>query len=221
MENINKLAVTIRRPWPIRSFAYFFSYLFHPLFIPLYVTLFLMYVHPSYFTGIDAKTHFWLPFIVADITIFFPVFSIFLLKALGFIKSFFLHTQKDRIIPYIISQVFFFWIYWVCRNYSPALPIILTSFMLGVLLSASTALLLNIYMKISMHTIGMGGLVGLFLLIMQSNTMLMTWPLCLALLISGIICTSRLLISDHTQKEIYLGFFIGVLCQFAAALVTM
>ena len=34
-----------------------------------------------------------------------------------------------------------------------------------------------------MHAIGMGGLIGLFLVIMQQDTMLMTWPLSLVIFI--------------------------------------
>lgn len=65
---------------------------------------------------------------------------------------------------------------------------------------------------------GMGGLLGLFLIIMIYNTMLMTWPLCIALLITGLVCTSRLIVSNHTQKEIYWGLFFGIVCQLAAAI---
>jgi hypothetical protein len=48
--------------------------------------------------------------------------------------------------------------------------------------------------------------------------MLMTWPLSLALLITGVVCTSRLIVSDHTPKEIYMGLLVGLVCQFAAAI---
>ena len=68
---------------------------------------------------------------------------------------------------------------------------------------------------------GAGGLLGIFFIIMQSNTMLMTWPLCGALLITGVVCTSRLIVSDHTPKEIYIGLLAGLLCQLAAALVVI
>lgn len=154
-------------------------------------------------------------------TIFFPAFSVLLLKALGFISSFFLRTQKDRIIPYIVCGIFFFWMYQVCKNYPVKLSPIVPSFMLGVFFASSAALMANIYFKISMHAIGMGGLLGVFLLIMKSNTMLMTWSLSLALLITGIVCTARLIISDHTAKDIYLGLLLGLLAQFAAAMVIL
>ena len=178
-----------------------------------------MYVHPSYFSGIDHQTKLWLPFSVAQLSIFYPLLTILLLKALGFIDSVLLRRQRDRIIPYIASGIFYFWLYQVCRNHPAILNPVVPSFMLGVFLAASAALIANIYFKISMHAIGMGGWLGIFLIIMQSNTMLMTWPLCAVLLITGLVCTSRLLISEHTPKEIYIGLLIGLVSQFAAAMV--
>ncbi len=217
-ELVNKEDLTSNKfPFFIKLLAHFFSYIFHPLFIPLYVTLFLMYIHPSYFSGIDNQTKFWLPLTVVQLTIFYPVLSVLLLKALGFIDSFFLKTSKDRIIPYIISGIFFFWMFQVCKNYPDGLNPIITSFMLGIFLTSSAGLIANIYVKISLHAMGMGGLIGLFLIIMVFNTMLMTWPLCIAILVTGLVCTSRLIISDHSTKEIYYGLFLGLLCQLAAA----
>ena len=91
--------------------------------------------------------------------IFFPLVTVFLLKQLKFISSFFLHTQQDRIIPYIACGIYFFWMYMVLRN-NENIPKILTQFIFGVFISSSVALIANIYFKISMHAIGMGGLAG-------------------------------------------------------------
>lgn len=208
--------------WPVllRIPAHFFSYVFHPLFIPLYVMYFLLFVHPSYSAGFDGRVKLQAVLIVALNAVFFPLFCVLLLKGLGFIQSVFLHTQKDRIIPYIASGVFFFWTWHVFRQQSHYHPIF-ASFFFGVLLTASAALLANIYFKISMHAMGMGGVIGLFLVIMAYNTMLMTWPLSLAFLITGIVCTSRLVISNHTNGDIYMGLIIGTICQIAAALIML
>ena len=65
----------------------------------------------------------------------------------------------------------------------------------------------------------MGGWLGLFWAIAKEDTMLMTWPLALVILLTGIVCTSRLMVSDHTQKDIYTGLAIGFLCQMVAAYV--
>ena len=166
--------------------------------------------------SVQQKTK-WL-IMIANTMVFFPLITVVLLKALGFIKSMLLTTQQDRIIPYIACGIFFFWAYLVFRN-QPNIPTVLTAFTFAVFISSSVALMANIYFKISMHAIGMGGVIGLFLLIMLSNTMLMTLPLSVAFLLTGIVCTSRLIISDHTAKEIYAGLFVGIACQLVASVV--
>ena len=209
----------VGRPLPVvRFFAYFFSVLFHPLFIPLYVVGFLISFHPSFFSGFGDFEKKSLLFTTILNTLLFPLLSVLLMKGLGFIRSVFLHTQQDRIAPYLSAMIFYFWAAWVYFKFEPQLSPVLSSFMTGVVISSVVALLANIYFKISMHAMGVGGLLGIFLVVMQTNSMLMTWPLCMALLITGIVCTSRFLISDHSPKEIYWGLLAGLLCQFAAAI---
>ena len=192
-----------------------FSYLFHPLFIPLYVAFFLIYIHPSAFVGFsDADKKGTLIIIVLNL-LFFPLMSVLLLKAVGFIDSIFLKTQKDRIIPYIACGIFFFWAYTVFKEQSQY-PAVLVAYVFGIFLSSSAALLANIYFKVSMHGIGLGGWLGIFLLLTYNGSMLMTWPLCSLLLIIGLVCASRLFLKSHTAIDIYAGLFIGIVTQIIA-----
>jgi len=213
--------LVVDSPWSVvKILAHLFSYLFHPIFIPLYAVAFLVFIHPSHFSGFSMAAKKQTLLIVFINAVAFPILAVVLLKAVGFIQSIFLKTQKDRIIPYMACGIFFFWAYLVFKNQTNY-PLILSSFLLGVFLASSAALLANIYFKISMHATGVGGLLGIFLLIMKSNTMLMTWPLCIAIAITGLVCTARLLISDHSTKEIYIGLIAGLLSQFVAAIVVL
>lgn len=200
--------------WP----AVLLSYIFHPVFIPFYATLFLVYVHPAYFSGFADGNKLRTVLIVLQNAVFYPLFCIVLLKGVGFIDSIYLRTQKDRIIPYIACGIFFFWTFLLFKQQT-VYPRIIPAFFLGVFLSSSAALLANIYFKISLHAIALGGWAGLFLVIAKDNNMLMTWPLALVLLVSGIICTARLLLGNHEPKDIYAGFLLGVVMQFVAAYV--
>ncbi len=214
-------AVINDHPMVVKIFAHLFSYIFHPLFIPLYAVCFLVYYHPSYFSGFNPYDKYKLVLTTVLNTVFFPAFAVLLMKGLGFIQSIFLRTQPDRIGPYLATMIFYFWAARVFFKFEPQLAPVLPSFMTGVLITTVVGLLSNIYFKISMHAMGVGGLVGLFLLVMQSNSMLMTWPLCIALLMAGLVCTSRLVVSDHQPREIYLGLLAGLLCQFTAAMVIL
>lgn len=84
------------------------SVVMHPIFVPLYVTAFLTYLHPTAFIGFSAENKLRTCVIVAVNVTLFPLLSVLLLRALGFIDSIMLKTQKDRIIPYIASGIFFF-----------------------------------------------------------------------------------------------------------------
>jgi hypothetical protein len=69
-----------------------------------------------------------------------------------------------------------------------------------------------------MHAIGVGGLLGLMLVVFFTNTFSpVTLPLVITLLVTGLVCTSRLIVSNHTQKDIYLGLLYGILCQAVGA----
>jgi hypothetical protein len=185
------------------------------------VVAFLVYYHPSYFSGFSEYTKLKLLLTTALNTVFFPAFAVLIMKGLGFVKSVFLHTQQDRIGPYLSSMIFYFWAARVFFKFQPELTPVLAAFMTGVFLTTAIALIANIFYKISMHAIGCGGMLGIFIIIMNSNSMLMTWPLSAAILITGIVCTSRLMVSNHTQKEIYMGLAVGLVCQFGAAMVIL
>ncbi len=208
------------QPDVIRLMAHVISIIFHPLFLPMYVCWFLAFVHPSYFAGFSGSYKSRVLLMVTVNAVIYPLITVLLLKALGFIDTILFYSQQDRILLYITSMIFFFWAQYSLRE-QPEIPRILVAFMFGVFISSAAALIANIYFKISMHAIGMGGLIGIGYVIMQQNTMLMTWPLSAAFLIAGLVCTARLIVSDHTQKEIYTGLLAGFLCQLVAAVIQL
>ena len=201
----------------VNVFAKIISVVFHPLFIPLYIAYYIIFVHESYFTGIGEKERMRVLMWVALNMIFFPAFTVLLLKGVGFIDSIYLRTQRNRIIPYIAAGIFYFWMYLVFRN-QPDIPQILTAFTFGAFLASSAALVANIYFKISMHAIGCGGMIGVLIVILNTNpSPPFTLPLMIAILITGFVCTARLIVSDHKQGDIYAGLLCGFFCQFISA----
>jgi hypothetical protein len=205
-------------PLALRIPAQLFSIIFHPLFIPVIATWYLAFIHQSYFTGITPRDKLLITIRVALNTVIFPGATVLLLKALGFIQSIFLKTQRERIIPFVASNIFYFWMYLVFRS-QPQVPLILTSFIFGVFLSSSVGLFANSYFKISMHALGLGTLSGLLLLIIFTGPPYSVFPGAMCVfLITGIVTTSRMIVSDHEPFDIYSGIFFGIVCQAIAAL---
>lgn len=206
----------IQFPLIVKWVAYLFSIVFHPLFIPAIATWYLVFIQPGYFTGFGADEKLLIVLRVAYNTIFYPALTVVLLKAIGFNKSIFLKTQRERIIPYIATNIFYFWVYLVFKN-DPDMPSILTSFIFGIFLGSTLALIANIYFKISMHALGMGAFLGLLLVIIFSGFPYVIFlPVMVVILLTGLVCTSRLIVSNHTPFDIYTGILFAILCQFIA-----
>lgn len=203
------------QPKILKVLASFFSYLFHPLFISVYVAAYLIYVYPYAFAVYDAKQKFLRLLSVFLITTFFPALTVLLLWRLKFASSIYLRTQKERIIPYVASITYFFWAFYVSRN-MPGSPVIMTFFFLGTFLSASAALMANNYFKISMHAIAVGGAATFMILLGVVSAESIALPIAIATLIAGIVCSSRLVVSDHHPYEIYWGLILGSLSQLVA-----
>jgi len=199
----------------LRFFAKIISYIFHPLFIPTYFFIYLMQYFPYEFAGITGwqlKMRF---FGVFWLTVFFPAFAVFLLWRLKFSESIFLRTQKERIVPYIITMFFYWWMYYLSRNFTDQ-PQALKFFFMGVFIASVIGLIANSFFKISMHALGVGGFAAAVLLTSFYYEVANGIPVSIALLIAGLVCTARLVVSNHTVKEIYTGLFAGILAQVIA-----
>src|SRR5882757_3711033 len=197
----------------LRFFARLIAYVFHPLFITSYVMGFLIFFHPYAFSGFEQKIKVFRLLNVVLCNALFPAFAVFLLWRLGFIKSIYLRTEKERIIPYIIAMIFYWWTWNVYKNL-PDSPPISIHFLLGAFLALCGGWICNIYFKISMHGIAMGGAMMFFFLFSFTDTYASGLYLSLTVLAAGLVASSRLLTNDHNPFQLYSGLFVGMLAQF-------
>jgi hypothetical protein len=202
-------------PLPVRLLAQFFSYVFHPLFISTYVMAFLIFVHPYAFDGFEHREKLFRFLHVLIYNALFPAFCIFLLWRLKFISSVHLRTAKERIIPYIIVMIFYWWTWNVFKNL-PNIPPVAIHFTLGAFLAICGAWMCNIYFKISMHGIALGGAMMFFILYSFHDKYASGLYISLAVLATGLVCTARLICSDHSRFQVWSGLFIGILSQWIA-----
>jgi len=199
----------------LRFFARLVAYIFHPLFITSYVMAFLIFFHPYAFTGFDQKIKLFRFLNVVLCDALFPAFAVFLLWRLGFIKSMHLRTEKERIIPYVIAMIFYWWTWNVYKNLSDSPPISI-HFLLGAFLALCGGWIANIYFKISMHGIALGGALMFFILFSFHDSYASGLYLSIATLAAGVVATSRLLTGDHNPFQLYSGLIVGMLAQFIA-----
>ena len=87
-------------------------------------------------------------------------------------------------------------------------PVTMRMFVHGASIMMAVAALLALFSRISLHTIGWGGLTALvsYLSFYYSN---MSVALALMVLASGLVATARLRLGEHTPSQVYAGFIVG------------
>jgi hypothetical protein len=194
---------------PVRIAARIISYLFHPLFIPVFLAWLILKSNAYLFASFSDLGKLMLMGTFVIMYIMFPLLSVLLLKALGFISSIHLRTQKDRIIPYVICMIWYWWVWYVMNN-RPEVPKECVILSLAIFLASIGGLMANISMKVSMHAIAAGVMAAFVMLLGFSQGLNFGIYISGSIFLTGAICTARFIDSDHTPKEIYVGLFIGV-----------
>jgi hypothetical protein len=214
-----------QQPAVIRFAANIISYIFHPVFVPVYVIYFLIYVHPYLFAGFPEQVKNISVFGAAIVAFtFFPIVTILLLKGLNFIDSIYLRTQKERVIPFVACMVWYFWISYVWFSFSKTsnaldIPPEAVQFATATFISTIIGLMANIRMKVSLHAISMGIVATFFSLMAFNQNLNFGVYLSVVLLITGLVCTARFIVSDHTVQEVYGGLIVGALSMIIAGIV--
>ena len=169
----------------IRLAAKIISYIFHPLFVPVYIVWFLITVQPYLFASFTATEKLITIFRFFIMYSFFPLVTVLLAKGLGFLDSIYLKTQKERIIPYIACGIYYFWMCYVLRNQSQFSKEVVQLSM-AIFIASSLGLMVNIYMKVSMHAISMGIMIVFMSLLSFTQPDNYTVYISIAFLIAGL-----------------------------------
>lgn len=141
-----------------------------------------------------------------------------LLKALGFLESIRLQTQRERIIPLVASGIWYFWIWYVWKNL-PEMPMPLVRFALATWTVSWITLMVNVRMKISLHTTAAGLVLAFLIGWAMEHPLSAGIYLPIACLLAGTIGAARLKVSDHQVAEVYAGYVLGAGTMFLVQIV--
>jgi hypothetical protein len=215
------------RPTPmgpawLSTLATLVSYVFHPVFMPVLLSIVIWRIQPAAFAGIGGTKLVYGLVSLTLTTIFFPLFTVALLKALGFLQSIHMRVSKDRIIPLIATMTFYFWVQQVSSYPFKAdgreliWPLIIRILLLGSFWAVILLFMVSIFFKVSMHTTAAGGAIGIMAVLLFLSPFNMLGAFFATIIIGGIVGTARLILREHTSFEIWVGYLIGLLSQLGA-----
>jgi hypothetical protein len=195
-----------------RLIALFISVVFQPLLVPTLVFGLILFLVPEASSIPDSfKGRIILLIVLSTLAI--PMVTIFGLRLSGTLKSIHMVDIKDRIIPFLITTIYFLLTTYFLHDKSELDPI-LWQVLSVISISIVGLTLVTFFWKMSAHMTGMGGLLAsVVVLSMKFPTFHALYPLLGAIILSGIVCTARLYLNAHRPLETYLGFAYGfVLC---------
>lgn len=140
-----------------------------------------------------------------------PVINIYILYRLNRISSMRIEDQKERTFPYILTSCFYFGLFYLFLDLKiwPSLKVLIFGAGLSILLTA----IINMRYKISAHMVGVGGLIGSLLIVSWLIRYNAVPHVMVLFVIAGVIATARLYLKQHDHKQIYAGFFLGLVTQ--------
>ena len=183
------------------------SIILHPMFMPILALHLTLLVLPSLAFTLSQNLLLIYGILIFS-TMVLPLISIFWLMQKGKVSSLEMSNHKERSLPLFKTVIWMSFGYYLLQNllfYTP----ILKAELLGAILIILLAAIISKFWKISLHLLGIGGVVGVFiaLQIMHGDFL---YLLLLFILLSGLLGVARIKQKAHNYAQVYAGFLVGL-----------
>lgn len=191
------------------------SSVFRPTYYPVvgFAILFTL----TYLSLLPWTYKLWIISLVYIFTVGMPMLGIYIYRKMHGWTAAELRAQHRRTTPYIINILS----YLTCLHFVSQLH--LPSFVAAIigisLLLQCVCTVINIWWKISMHSAGAGALIGALVAYAAIFKFNPVWWLCAAILVSGLVNSSRIMLRQHTLWQVLGGTWVGFLCGLMGILV--
>ncbi|MCC6840151.1 MAG: hypothetical protein IT230_08335 [Flavobacteriales bacterium] len=195
----------------MRKAAHVLSLVLHPVWMPTLALFIAFHIDPHLTFTFSAQGQRVLLGMVFIMTALFPIASMVMLWRSGMVSELAMPVRSERIMPYLLTLVYFGMAYYLLRR-TPNSSTTLSLFA-GMFMALAADLLITWRWKVSLHMTGIGGLIGMVLGLMLVHGVRTPW-LPVLLLLAGALGTARLLVTDHTPAQVYVGALIGMAATF-------
>jgi membrane-associated phospholipid phosphatase len=203
------MKVTTRDKNIIRA-AKVFSAFFSPFYAPLIGVAALFAF--SYLSLLTTIYKLFTLLAIYCFTVLMPKFTIFLYRKINGFAPMDLNQREKRLIPYLLSiSCYLCCIYLMGEMHEPHYigAVIITALLMQIFCAV-----INHWWKISTHSAAAGGVIGAFIAFSLIFNFDPTFWLCIILLLSGLVGTSRIILRRHSLQQVYAGYALGFVFGF-------
>lgn len=190
------------------------SVLFTPFYLPI-LGLLILFIF-SYLSLLPLTYKLFLLLMFYLFTVFLPTALIRFYRRYQGWTLIELGSRERRAIPYVISIFSYLLCYYIMAT--THVPHFMGSILIAALVIQVACAIINLFIKISTHTAAIGGVTGALLAFSVIFSFNPVWWLCIVLLLAGMVGTSRMILRQHSLRQVVLGYLAGVACSFVSVL---
>lgn len=190
------------------------SVLFTPFYLPI-LGLLILFIF-SYLSLLPLTYKLFLLLMFYLFTVFLPTALIRFYRRYQGWTLIELGSRERRAIPYVISIFSYLLCYYIMA--ATHVPYFMGSILIAALVIQVACAIINLFIKISTHTAAIGGVTGALLAFSVIFSFNPVWWLCIVLLLAGMVGTSRMILRQHSLRQVVLGYLAGVACSFVSVL---
>lgn len=197
----------------MKKLAYSISYVFHPMLMLTYLITYFLFTDNYFAFFMSSVKKLFLLSAVIVFSVFLPLLNMILLRKLGYIKTLHAKQSKERLMPYLSTITLYVGLIYILQGL--AIPYFYKQIILVSAIVILIDFIINFFTKISAHASGIGGCLGVIYFYQFVSTAGDIKPICFCLVIAGLIGFARLYLHEHTPKQVYSGFLVGLLASLA------
>jgi len=189
------------------------SGIFSPLLVPTYACAIALWI--THLAILPERTRFLVSLIVFLITAAAPMAVIIFMMRAGKVSDSAISNRRERGVPFLVTAVCYLAVYFFMAHIRA--PHWLAMFFAGACASTVIAFAINLFWKISAHSMVMGGLCAMVLFIAFKGlgvVWIMPW-ITGAVIIAGAVGSARLYLHRHTPGQVYAGLLLGLGAEMA------
>jgi membrane-associated phospholipid phosphatase len=149
-------------------------------------------------------------FIIFINNVLLPLSLLPFFKYRNIISSWSVENRKERIIPLLLTTLLYAATSYIVFRFP--IPVFLKSFIFASFFLSVIVTIINFWWKISLHSVGVGALSALVLILSLKMHSPLLWYLISIIIIGGLVLSSRLKLNSHNPLQVWIGFLTGNVC---------
>ena len=185
---------------------------FSPFYAPIWALLWLLFFSTYKMFRIEYRLN--ILFIVVIFTVVIPKITLYIFRKAQNLSKWMFDLRENRHIQYVVTLLSY--ITCVILFTRIQAPDFFRCVLIAGVIAEIVCFIINIWWKISVHLVSIGGLVGIVSAFSHRFGFEPVTPICVIIFIGGLVGSCQMFMRQHSLVQVLVGFFLGIVCSWIA-----